>query len=237
MLKRAWPVNVECGRERIAQRTQQRAEERAKRVKRDKGLNWATVLSLVGERIVWWLSAVVSSPRGTGFRPHDILRGSSRGFVAKYGGVRSRGGQLDRGGQWFRGGQWSRSWLRGESSPGRRNDLFFAGAFFVGVDEVSEQAAAEGPAVVANRQTLRNREGCQLGQWAMWLKRYKTGMFANLANLAKQICEMLDSSPGSAIPWRKEGKRLAEPISTMPRGDRQILTGGIERLRGQALAA
>ncbi len=37
------------------------------------------------------------------------------------------------------------------------------------------------------RQTLQNREGCQLGQTKNWLKRYKTGMLANLAMFANEF--------------------------------------------------
>ncbi len=67
-------------------------------------------------------------------------------------------------------------------------------AALIGQGEPSSSAAASrgsvcvlgGPGVGAasHGQTLRNRELGQLCQTQKWLKRYKTGMFANLANLA-----------------------------------------------------
>ncbi len=38
-------------------------------------------------------------------------------------------------------------------------------------------------------QVLQNREGCQLGQTQKWLKRYKTGMLANLAMFANEFAK------------------------------------------------
>ncbi len=120
--------------------------------------------------------------------PAKIRRGSRRDRVATDSG----------GGEWFGNG------LSGLGPLDCRNCSRTAAAFFVGADGVSVQAAAQGLGVGANRQTLRNRELGQLGQTQMWLKRYKTGMFANLANLAN----VFSQNRPAADPAR----RLARPI-------------------------
>ncbi len=296
MLKLAWPVDAELGhgRGRVEEQTQRRRERR-----RSTAPNWATVLAVVGERIVWWLSASMRSLTGIGCHRSEIRRGSRPGNVATDGGGGWFGnglsgvGPLDRrnssqtaavfpGGRGCRlcddrGGDSRRRFANefdsvqnqllivgrmgnevrslnrgrpnrgstdrmdhcdsascGKSHPGRlessqprppakirrgsrrdsividgggvtdrtrsgrrdgagmlqagsldrRSSSLTTAAFFVGAGGVSLQAAAQGLGATANRQTLRNRELGQLGQTQMWLKRYKTGMFANLANLA-----------------------------------------------------
>ncbi len=190
MLGLAWPVCVELGDRcgRIEERTQRQTESLRRRelLRQITDPNWATVLAVVGERIVWWLSAMVRSLSRIGVRRSDVRYGSRRGRVVTGAGV-----MTDRGGGWLG------SWMRGADSRDRRGPLLDAQACFVGADGASLKALAEGPAVTANRQTLRNRELGQLCQTQKWLKRYKTGMFANLANLAKQICEMVRWSRGS----------------------------------------
>ena len=182
MLGLAWPVDVELGDRcgRIEERTQRQTESLRRRelLRQITDPNWATVLAVVGERILWWLSAVVRSLSRIGVRRSDARYGSRRGRVVTGDGV-----MTDRGGGWLG------SWMREADSRDLRGRLLDAQVCFVGADGASGQGLAQGPAVTANRQTLRNRELGQLSQRAMWLKRYKTGMFANLAMFAKQICE------------------------------------------------
>ncbi len=188
----AWPADVELGqrRGRMAEQTLRRKEP----LRGIRSPDWAAVLAVVGERIWWWLSAVVRSLSRTGVRPADARCGSRRGRVVTGDGV-----VIDRGGGWFR------SWMRGADSRDRRGSLVTTQAFFVGADGASWLSLAEGSAVTANRQTLRNRELGQLCQRGMWLKRYKTGMFANLAMLAKQICKTFRRPRGneSVLCWPK----------------------------------
>ncbi len=164
MLGLAWPVDVELGDRcgRIEERTLRRREP----LRGITDPNWATVLAMVGERIVWWLSAAVRSQMST-----EVRRSGTRCGLHK---VRIL---TDSGGGW----SWSR--LPQACLLDRRDNLLSAKVFFVDADGISVQALAEGPAVTANRQTLRNRELGQLCQTQKWLKRYKTGMFANLANV------------------------------------------------------
>ncbi len=122
--------------------------------------------------------------------PAEVRRGSRKDNVATDTG----------GGGWFGSG------LLGVGPLDRRNSSRTAATFFVGADGVSVQALAQGPAVSANRQTLRNRELGQLGQTQMWLKRYKTGMFANLANLANVISQ---NSPAGRFVVR-DGAQLSQ---------------------------
>ncbi len=178
MLELNLPVNAkpEVGRGRIDWPTQRRTA----RPRGIQGRNWANALAVIGERIVWWLSAVVRSVIARWGCEHDNLF-NSRGGPVGTGGI-----GVTRGVGWP-GGRWAGGWLQRAGSPGCRRSRLTAAAFFVGADEVPVPGQSEGVFGTANRQTLRNRELGQLGQREMWLKRYKTGMFANLANLAKQI--------------------------------------------------
>ncbi len=59
-------------------------------------------------------------------------------------------------------------------------------------------------------QTLQIRELGQLGQTQKWLKRYKTGMFANLANFANTISKNQPGAvPNPAIVFRGHSEGLA----------------------------
>ena len=109
--------------------------------------------------------------------------------------------------------------MSGADSRDLRDPLWDAQVFFVGADGASLQALAEGPAVTANCQTLRNRELGQLCQTQKWLKRYKTGMFANLANLANVFSRnrpAADFNPRLAadlvarLAWPPFGKTLCK---------------------------
>ncbi len=187
MLELARPVDARLGCGRIEKQPQRRTV----RNREIKAPHRTTVLAVIGQRILWWLSAVARSAvaRGPGGRWSDTWRGSYRGRVGTGDWVRIEGGGVTDG---RGGGGWCRSWMRGAGSLECRNHLLAADAFFVRAKELSVQAPAAGPVVKANRQTLRNRELGQLCQTQKWLKRYKTGMFANLANLAnlaKQICK------------------------------------------------
>ncbi len=186
MSELAWPVDVELGDrcDRIAEQTQRRTEP----LRRGKDSNWATVLAVIGERIVWWLSAALRSLTGGGSRRTDTRRGSRRDCAVRAGGTadsRRRDGVTDTGGGWSGGWRPTAGWLDD------RDNRLSTTASFVGAGGLSVPGQAEGVLVAVNRQTLQNREGCQPCQQTKWLKRYKTGMFANLANLAKQIREMV----------------------------------------------
>ncbi len=186
MSELAGPVDVELGDrwDRIAERTQRRREP----LRRSEDSNWPSVLAMIGERIVCWLSAAVRSLTGIGVHQSGILRGSRRHCAVRDGGTadsRGRDGVTDTG------GGWSGGWRRTPGLLDYRDNRLSWTTFFVGAGGLSVQVWAEGVLVAVNRQTLQNREGCQPCQQTMWLKRYKTGMFANLANLAKQIREMV----------------------------------------------
>ncbi len=205
MLELAWPVDVGLGyghgygRRRIEERTQRRTEP----LRRMADPNWATVLAVIGERIIWWLSAVVRTPTGVGGRWSDTRRGSGRGRVGTGDQVRIEVGGVTEG----RGGGWNARWMRGAGSLDRLDHRLAADTCFVGGDGVSVQTAAQGLDATANRQTLRNRELGQLCQTQKWLKRYKTGMFANLANLAKQIRKKWGpEAVGRSIDGPKSGR-------------------------------
>ncbi len=169
-------VGLGCGRSGAVTR---RRRERATRIK---DLTWVNVLAAIGERIVWWWSAVVRSMMGAGGRRSDIRSGPRRPRVVTDGD----GGGADESG----GGAWVGDWLRRASPRDGRANFLAAEGFLVGAGGVSVQGSAHGLLVTANAQTLRNRDVGQLGQTQKWLKRYKTGMFANLANLANQICKI-----------------------------------------------
>ena len=194
MLELARPVDARLGCGRIEKQPQRRTV----RNREIKAPHRATVLAVIGQRILWWLSAVARSARGLGGRWSDTRRGSYRDRVrtGDWVSIEGGGGTDERGG----GGGWYRSWMRGVGSLECRDRRLTADAFFVRAKELSVQVPAAGPVVKANRQTLRNRELGQLCQTQKWLKRYKTGMFANLANLAKQICKK--SGPRQTIDRR-----------------------------------
>ena len=183
-------MKAERGRGRIEEQPRWRKQTllRDEPLQRFISPNWATVLAVIGTGIVRWLSAAVRLMTGIRCHGSEIRRGSRRDSVATDSG----------------GGGWFGCWLSGVGLLDWRNSARTTEAFFVGADGVSVQAAAQGLGVEANRQTLRNRELGQLGQTQMWLKRYKTGMFANLANLANVFS-----------PNRPPAGPVASPVSRL----------------------
>ncbi len=142
------------------------------------------VLAVVGRQLVRWMFAAEGLPIAIGAWRFGIVHDSGQSRA-----VTSRGG----------GWSWGRP--LGVSPLGRSSERLAANAFFADAEEAAEQAAAAGPVTTANRQTLRNRELGQLGQLENRSKRYKTGMFANLANLAKQF------AIETAESWDPRGRR------------------------------
>ncbi len=180
MLDNSLLVDVEMGFSRVV-------GQPSRRIDLATGIKIAglvAVPTVVCLRIVQWMCVAMGVPTGVGAWRSGIVHDSRQPRVVTNGN-----------------GGWAWARLLGAPPLGRPSRGLAGKAFFVGAVDAADLAEAEGPIATANRQTLRNRELGQLGQTQNRSKRYKTGMFANLANLAKQFAiETADS-------WGPMGRR------------------------------